>query len=152
MHPLAHALAGGLVGQVAASPGVALLGGLASHLLLDRIPHTEGDTFRNAPATALGIEHLEAVVELSVAIMALWWAATRCPGVDPLPLVLGALGGLLPDMVDVPLHLLFGRTILHREAWHRTAARRRAAFGIVTQILTILGAGFGLWLAAGCGR
>src|SRR3990172_430952 len=52
--------------------------------------------------------------------------------------------GLAALAVQFARRLVRGRTILRREAWHRTVARRWAAFGIVTQILTILGAGFGL--------
>ena len=67
-------------------------------------------------------------------------------------MVFGALGGLLPDIVDVPLHALFGISVLHRKAWHRTMPRRYAVFGLLTQVLAVLFAGFGLRLTAGCGR
>jgi len=152
MHPLAHALTGAYIGQLAAWPPLALLGGLASHVVLDAIPHAEGDTFREIPATSFGIEHLEAAVELGLAVAGLWWVAARCASAQPLSLALGALGGLLPDLIDQPLLALRGRLLLHREAWHRTVPRHQAAFGVLTQVVVILLAGLGLWLASGCGR
>ena len=64
--------------------------------------------------------------------------------VEPLSMALGALGGLLPDIIDVPLHTLFGISILHRESWHSTVPRRHAVFGLLTQAFTILAAGRGI--------
>lgn len=150
MHPLAHALTGALIGQAASSPAVGLIGGVASHFLLDAIPHAEGETFRDDPAPAIGVEHLEALVELGVAIVGLGWVAARCPAAAPLSLAMGTLGGLLPDLVDFPLHLLFGVAVLHRKPWHRTVPRQRAALGILTQVIVIVVAGAGIWWASGC--
>lgn len=155
MHPLAHALTGALIGQATGSPTVGLLGGIASHFLLDAIPHAEAETFRDGSAStasnaALGVEHLEALVELGAAVAGLAWVAARCPGSEPLALALGALGGLLPDLIDLPLDALFGVAVLHRKAWHRTVPRQRAALGILTQVMVIVVAGVGIWWASGC--
>ena len=152
MNPLAHALTGAFIGQAAGSPLSAFLGGLASHVVLDAIPHAEGDTFRKIPSTAFGVEHVEAAIELGLAAIGLWWVATRCPSAQPVALTLGALGGLLPDLIDQPLLMLRGRLLLHRKAWHRTLPREGAAVGVLTQLALVLLGGLGLWLLAGCGR
>lgn len=152
MHPLAHTLTGALVGQAASSPGLALIGGIASHVLLDRIPHAEGETFTGKRTSGFRVDLVEAAVELAVGLAAVWWVAGICPSARLLPIALGVLGGLLPDLIDLPLSAVTRVTVLHRRAWHRTVPRERAAFGILTQVATVAIAATGLWLLAGCGR
>jgi len=152
MNPLAHALTGAFIGQAAASPPLAFLGGLASHVVLDAIPHAEGDTFREIPSISFGVVHVEAAIELGLAALGLWWVATRCASAQPVALALGALGGLLPDLIDQPLLMLRGRLLLHRKAWHRTLPRDRAVIGVLTQLALLALGGIGVWLISGCGR
>ncbi|MDQ7844745.1 MAG: hypothetical protein QN122_13600 [Armatimonadota bacterium] len=151
MNPLAHALTGALIGQVAASPTLGFLGGLASHLVLDAIPHTEGETFRGSSATSVGVEHLEAAVELGLAVAGLWWVVTRCASAQPFALALGALGGIVPDLIDQPLRMLHRPLLLHRMEWHHTLPRHRAGAGMLTQLAAALLAGLGVWRLSGCG-
>lgn len=167
MHPLAHALTGALIGHLAPSPALGLLGGTASHVLLDLVPHTEWRTFGGPPGGQdgqiadgwtgagerqhLGVEHLEAAAELCLAVLALWWLGGRCGSARLPHLLLGALGGVLPDLIDVPVQILLGwRPLLHVKALHRTARRDQALMGLLTQIVTIAAAGIGLWLTSGC--
>lgn len=152
MHPLAHILTGALIGQVAPTPAASFLGGVASHFLLDVIPHAEGDTFRQDPKAGPGVELIEAAVELAVGVGAVAWLAGQCTSARVLSLGLGILGGLLPDLIDFPLDTFWGVTILHRRRWHWTVQRRHAALGILTQVVMIGVAAGGLWLTAGCGR
>jgi len=151
MHPLAHILAGALVGQAAGTPGAGILGGVASHYLLDVVPHTEGDTFRGKEVRGFTPDLLEAGAEAVAGIAALAWMVARCPQASAAQVWSGALGGLLPDMVDVPLKWLTGATILHVRSLHRTVRRRHAAWGILTQVAVIAASAFGLWRLTGCG-
>ncbi len=141
MHPLAHMLAGALVGQAAGTPAAGIVGGIASHYLLDVVPHTEGFT----------PDLIEAGVEAVVGIAALAWMVARCPQASGVQIGAGALGGLLPDLVDVPLKWLTGVTVLHVRSLHWTVRRRHAFWGILTQVAVIAAAAVGLWRLAGCG-
>jgi hypothetical protein len=152
MHPLAHTLTGALVGQAASSPALALIGGVASHVILDRIPHAEGETFAGRRTSAFGIDLIEAAAELVVGLAAVWWVGDTCSSARVASLALGVLGGLLPDLVDLPLKALAGVIVLHKRSWHRTVPREQAALGILTQVATVIIAATGLWFLAGCGR
>ncbi len=151
MHPLAHVLAGALVGQAAGTPGAGIVGGIASHYLLDVVPHTEGFTFRGKEVTGLTPDLIEAGVEAVVGIAALAWMVARCPQASAVQIGSGALGGLLPDLVDVPLKWLTGVTILHVRSLHWTVRRRHAVWGILTQVAVIAASAFGLWRLTACG-
>lgn len=152
MHPLAHTLTGALVGQAASSPTLALIGGIASHVLLDRIPHAEGETFTGKRTSAFGVDLIEAAAELVVGLAAVWWVAGTCSSAQVTSLAFGVLGGLLPDLVDLPLRALARVIVLHKRSWHRTVPREQAPLGIFTQVATVIVAGTGLWFLAGCGR
>jgi hypothetical protein len=151
MHPLAHLLTGALVGQVASTPVVALLGGFTSHLVLDALPHTEGETFglhlRQGPRWDL----IEAGLELIAGAGYLAWSIRACPGVLPVPVVLGATAALLPDVVDVPLDALRKRVALHPLRLHWTVERRHWVWGVLTQIAVAAAAGILLWQLGDCG-
>ncbi len=152
MHPLAHMMAGALIGQLVGHPAAALGGGLASHALLDVIPHTEGRTFKaeGSPRGRLvSPEHLEAGVEFVAAALAIAWI-TRCPAADGRLIALAALAAILPDIVDQPLERLRGIRLLHVRRWHWTVARRHALWGILTQLVIAGGAGLALLKLTGC--
>lgn len=151
MHPLAHMLTGALIGQVAPHPATAVLGGFFSHHLLDAIPHTEGKTFNPQPDAALGAEIVEAGLEFGAGILILTWLIGNCDGSKPLPIVLGSLAALLPDLVDLPLRTLFGINLLHVPGLHWTVQRRHAAWGILTQMAVAGTAIVSVWRASGCG-
>ncbi len=158
MHPLAHILVGALIGQVAPHPSSAVLGGLVSHVVLDALPHTEGKTFRGRtqvmarPSLRLPPDLIEAGFEAAAGLAAVTWVARACPGAHPLTVAAGVLGGLGPDLVDLPLMTFFGSTVLHIPSLHWTVSRRHAAWGILTQVVVAAAAALALWRVAGCGR
>lgn len=152
MHPLAHMMAGALIGQLSGNPAVAVGGGLLSHFVLDVVPHTEGRTFRSEPRQSASLftpELMEAGVEFVFGAIIIAWIA-RCAAADARLIALGALGALLPDLIDQPLDRLLGITLLHVRQLHWTVARRHALWGILTQLAVAGAAGFTLWAAARC--
>lgn len=169
MHPLAHMLTGALVGQLAPSPVVAVVGGLLSHLALDAIPHAEGGTFSHVDGSRLRLaagapnphhaggglrrplEMIEAGLELVAGIVALAWLDSRCPGLDLRLVCLGVFGGLIPDLIDQPVERLWGVNVVHPERIHWTVGRRFWLLGILTQVVVAAAAILFLWRAGGCG-
>jgi hypothetical protein len=117
-----------------------------------RNPHTPVLLTRTLGDEDLSLPDLvEAGFELLAGIAILMWYLTRCPGVRPLEVGLGALSGILPDLVDVPLKMLFGFAVLHVPALHWTVTRRNALWGILTQIAVAGGAMALLWVLGSCG-
>ncbi|MDR7465267.1 MAG: hypothetical protein QN175_12450 [Armatimonadota bacterium] len=169
MHPLAHILAGALVGQVSSSPVGALLGGLASHVVLDAAPHTEGLTFKNPPAASgasavpdpalplldrlrsLLPEWTAAGLEAVIGVLAVSWLARACPEAKVPLIAMGILGALLPDLIDQPLLALLGVVVLHIRRLHGTVGRRYALWGILSQAAVVGLVALALWQAADCG-
>ncbi len=164
MHPLAHILVGALIGQMAPHPGSAVLGGLVSHAVLDALPHTEGKTFRgrpevtrpevtrSRPALRIPPDLVEAGFEAAAGLAAVTWVVRVCPGAHALTVAAGVVGGLGPDLIDLPLLTFFGATVLHIPSLHWTVPRRHAAWGILTQVVVAAAAAVALWRVAGCGR
>ncbi len=151
MHPFAHVLVGALIGQVTHHPAAAVLGGLASHAVLDALPHTEGATFRDRPGPNRFPELVEAGVEAVAGLAAVAWVVRTCPEAHALSVAAGVLGALGPDLIDQPL-LMFSRVpVLHIPSLHWTVGRRHAVWGILTQVTLAGFAGLVLWRAAGCG-
>ena len=150
MHPLAHVLVGALVGQAANNPTAAALGGLASHAVLDALPHTEGRSFRSPGPPTLP-EFLEAGVEVAAGVTAVAWVVRACPGAHGLAVAAGVLGTLVPDLIDQPLNLLFDVRVLHIPSLHWTVGRRHALWGILTQVVVVGFAAVALWRIASCG-
>jgi hypothetical protein len=167
VHPLAHLLVGALVGAVAPHPAASLLGGIASHVALDAVPHTEEETFTRGRRRGYrlsvaedGAHHrrlkltpglIVAAVELIAGILIIAWLITRCHGLSPWAVGLGALGGVLPDLVDAPAHLLFRIRLMHVSKLHWTVPRRYALWGILTQVIAAGAAVAFLRRIGGCG-
>ncbi len=148
MNPLAHMLAGALIGQVSSSAPWAVAGGIASHALLDATPHAEGETFGMQSQSLLRPDIVEAGIEAMVGIVVLWRLTISCPAARADLVTFGALGGLLPDLVDIPLKATIGRTILHVRSLHGTVRRKHAAWGILAQVVTAGSAAILLWFSS----
>jgi hypothetical protein len=148
MNPLVHMLAGAALGQ--ASPGApwALAGGVLSHELLDAIPHAEGETFGLRGISLLRLDVLEAGAEVLVGAALLWRLTVACSGARADLVALGAFGGLLPDLVDIPLQAVWGKMILHVRRLHWTVGRQQAVLGVLAQIVTAGVAGAVLWFGS----
>ena len=144
-----------------------MLGGIVSHVVLDAVPHTEEETFTRGRRRGYRLiimedgvhrRHLRltpglivAVVELIAGILIIAWLTTRCHGLSLWSVGLGAFGGILPDLVDAPAHLLFRVRLLHVSRLHWTVTRRYAAWGILTQVAVAGAAAALLWRIGGCG-
>ena len=153
MHPLAHMLAGALIGQLAPTPAVALAGGVVSHFVLDGIPHTEGNTFRPRPPhtrRVIGVDLIEPGLEFVVGIAIVVWLTSTCHALHTQAVGLGVFGALLPDFIDVPLGLFWQVSLLHAPRLHSTVKRRHAVWGILTQLAVIVAAASYLWRGHQC--
>jgi hypothetical protein len=148
MNPLVHMLAGAALGQASPGGSWALLGGVLSHEILDAIPHAEGETFGLRGTSLLRIDVLEAGAEVLVGAALLWRLTVTCSGTRADLIALGALGGLLPDLVDIPLQAAWGKMILHVRRLHWTVGRQHAVLGVLTQIVTGGVAGALLWFGS----
>jgi hypothetical protein len=144
-------LAGALIGQLSPSALVAFAGGFASHLALDAVPHTEGETFGFEGGRLLRADVLEAGFELAAGAAILVWLVARCPGADGALIAVGVLAGLVPDLIDHPAERLLGKTFLHPQRLHWTVGRRHWVWGVLAQVAVIGLALWGLWRLAGCG-
>jgi hypothetical protein len=143
-----------------------LLSGIASHVVLDAVPHTEEETFTRGRRRGYRLtvvddgqhrRHLRltpglilAMCELIVGSALVAMFAFRCQGLNPWAVVLGAFGGVLPDLVDAPAHLLFRVRLMHISKLHFTVTRRFAILGILTQVVLAGAAGVMLWRIGGC--
>lgn len=116
-----HALVGSVVGSRLPAP-LALLAGVASHYLLDRIPHRDY-RLRAGGGAVLAADALTATLLV----------ARRSPGARA-----GALGGVLPDLALVAgralpcLSLLEAHRSLHER--NHTSRRLPAALEVGTQL------------------
>ena len=152
-----HLLVGGAIGAAAATqlpPPVAVpvaLGcGILSHHLLDLIPHTDAATFWPGPR-----QRLPWSVSLLVAfeiLLGLSLTGFFCFSLHTtLAFVAGALGGILPDLLDeVPLWQERFRGTALGSVWHRWHTRLHCAdmanswlTGVVIDALVVAG---GVWL------
>jgi hypothetical protein len=152
-----HLLIGGAVGVGAAlvlpSPlaGPAALGlGIVSHHILDLVPHTDAATFYSDPRKPIpwlicALVALEIV--LGLALTGVLYLSQH----TTIAFVLGAGGGILPDLLDeVPLWQERFRRTSFGAAWHRWHTRlhcasmeRAKVTGIVIDVCVIAA---GLWL------
>jgi len=129
-----HIIVGSVAGLALDNPLGALFLGLISHLLLDTIPHF--DTVDDNIFTKRQITIVAA--ELIVAILLIYSLVWRHTGLTA-PIILGSIGGFLPDCLDnVPvLKDYFRRTkfgaLFHywHERWHRK--QKVISIAILTQ-------------------
>jgi hypothetical protein len=174
VHPFAHLLVGAAVGAFSRSPATSLLGGIVSHLALDTVPHTEEETFTRGRRPGVRLREAQAGaprpsrrrrgrrrrltpglmlagLELVLGSLIVAWLISRCGGLGPWSVGLGALGGIVPDLVDAPMHMFFGVRLMHISQLHWTVTRRYALWGIATQIAAAGAAAAVLWRLGGCG-
>ena len=144
-------LVGALVGQITQTPALTVLGGISSHLVLDAVPHTEGETFGLDLRPGFRWDLAEAALEVLAGTAFLAWLIRACPMVAPFPIVFGAAAGLFPDVVEAMCFRWLGRTVLHPLRLHWTVSRRHWRAGVITQIAVIAAAAILLWRLSGCG-
>jgi hypothetical protein len=121
MKATTHALVGGLTGAIIGRPALAAIAGVASHALLDVLPHRDEDRL------------LHVIVDGCGALAVLVFAAAA----GNIGMVAGVIGGVIPDLENVP-DVLFKRKVrkLFPSHWweHERAAGGRGA-GIETAVL-----------------
>ncbi|MEX2356227.1 MAG: hypothetical protein WD535_04240 [Thermaerobacterales bacterium] len=140
MHFTTHAMTGAgigaLVAQTSPTPvaaAAALAAGLVSHAVLDSIPHKDSSTIP------------EVVLDVAAGIALVWWAAGS--NVHP-AMLLGALGGVLPDLEIVLVHfgLMRRKRIMFPSHTGLTPHRiNRTAWGLWIQVPFVIS---GFWLAS----
>jgi hypothetical protein len=129
MKATTHALAGGLVGALAGRPGVAFIAGMASHALLDVLPHRDDDRTLHVIIDGCG----------ALAVLALAAVAGN------IGMAAGVLGGVLPDLENLP-DILFKRRavkIFPSHWWdHERASAGGLWAGLEAVVLIAAGLGF----------
>jgi len=145
-----HAVVGAAIATLMPDhPGLAFLGGMASHFLIDAIPHWDyplrsisvargpspGLTLNWSLFRDLGLIGLDAIVGLTVA---LWLYATPTAAAAVL---LGALGAILPDPLQLA-HKLWPReplrTLQRFHVWIHSKRNLRWPIGIASQLSFVL--------------
>ena len=136
-----HVLSGALIGARARGPEQAFAAGVASHFVLDAIPHW-GDW--GTKRRFLRVAVADGLVSLAVAgAVAATTPSERRPAV-----LAGMAGAALPDL-DKPARLWFGgspfpavvdrfHSRIQREAWHRGYVEVLAATGLTPAALAAL--------------
>lgn len=134
-----HALVGAVVGALVGSPIPAAVCGMASHALLDLVPHDDPER--------LGPVFLDAAAALAVLALGI---LAGSPG-----FVGGALGGVLPDVENVPdLVVKRWRPTMRwpkvfPSHWHEHQAPAPSARRIEPAVMLLALAGAGLLLFHG---
>jgi hypothetical protein len=144
-----HAITGAAVGQLVGNPVAALVYGFVSHFLLDAIPHwdyplSEGevksgrvprrDLIKIAADGLLGLASVFIANALFPSL--LWW-----------PMVLGAIGAMLPDALQFAYFKTKWRWLYYLQTFHEwihtsvrlVGNRNRVILGVVSQVLIVLG-------------
>lgn len=112
MYITVHATVGTVVGQQTGDPLLAFVAGFISHLLLDFIPH--GDTENAGVSYTRNKLILMGSIDLFVlGILTFWIINTQSLAFFTLPMLMGALGGVVPDALQVP-HYLSNRKYFKR--------------------------------------
>ncbi len=128
-----HVLAGALVGLAAPGPVSAFLGGVASHVVLDVVPHW-GD---RAIEDVMPIAVADGLTGLA-AIAVVW---SRTPSRHRLRVLAGMAGGSLPDL-DKPSQVFFGASPFPRavDDLHARIQTRESAARMPQEVVVALGA------------
>lgn len=151
-----HLLVGASIGVATGNPVAGFVGGIASHYLLDIVPHTDPGTLHyhdDLPYKLNGRDWTIGFADLAVSSLLLIWLAGQAPIVGWAPLA-GMIGGILPDIVGVA-GLIFPQLYHVRgldkyyeltRKYHHTAPPERWIEGTVWQLLII---GLALWFLLG---
>ncbi len=136
-----HVLSGALIGALARRPAPAFAAGVASHFVLDAVPHW-GDW--GSPRVFLRVAVTDGLVSLAVAGA----FAAAAPPARRAAVLAGMAGAALPDL-DKPTRLWFGwspfpaavdrfHSRIQREAWHRGYVEVLAAAALTPAALAAL--------------
>ena len=128
-----HVLAGALIGTVAPGPASAFAAGVASHFVMDALPHW-GDRDERVFLRV-------AVVDGLVGLATMAWVTARTPRGRRGRVVAGMLGACAPD-TDKPATLFFGRSPfpVAVDRWHHGIQRESTRRMPQEVVLALLGA------------
>ncbi|MFA6214990.1 MAG: hypothetical protein WC768_00300 [Patescibacteria group bacterium] len=140
-----HAAAGVLIGQATDNVWLAFIFSLASHILIDIIPHGDTDLIKDSSnITKPEIERLKKIAALDGLVMLLILALLYFYGfIHPVwPVLAGISGGLLPDFLTGVYLLTKARWLekivaFHPHRLHLILDKFRVSFfaGIIIQII-----------------
>lgn len=147
-----HALAGAAIGAATGNPVAGFALAVVSHYLLDAVPHTDPGTWHYGedPRTMRLVpkDYIVGIADLVVAIGAVGWAVSALPAQLAPAVVVGAIGGFLPDslvylgiavrpVLSWPLVARYNAFI---QRFHYTARPDQFALGVFTQLAVALAA------------
>jgi len=143
-----HVLTGAVIGVATGNPVIGFLGGLASHFLLDSVPHTDPGTWHHDEPFPHPVNERDMTigfVDLAIAIGLVLWLAGEAPLVAAAPLA-AMFGAILPDILVVislfwpkfstypGLNKYFALT----EKYHKTMPLKYWHWGILTQATVVV--------------
>lgn len=133
MYLTVHAAAGAAIGATTDNLWLAFVLGIASHLLLDIIPHgdesiTRWKLFKNKTSKIAAAAVLDGIVLLAVFI---YWLQNADFSLLP-GILAGMFGGILPDALW-GIYMLTGSPLLKRyfrlHCWFHTIIKKRVSLG-----------------------
>jgi small basic protein len=143
-----HALAGAAIGATVRRPVAALLVGVASHFVMDAVPHWG---VRNDHSGFLRVAVVDGLTGLAV----FGFLAARVPSDQRVAVLAGAAGACLPDL-DKPFRELSGRPLwparvnrFHSGIQNEASTRmpHEVVTGVVLAVLAAAAVGLGGWRA-----
>lgn len=151
-----HLLTGAAIGVLTGNPIIAFFGAIASHFVLDIVPHFDPGTFHFGDEQPIKVDERDLAIgfiDLALAFFLLIWLAGVAPIIALAP-ALGMFGGILPDIIGLsPLAFpkLYNKPGLNQYfkltgKYHYTVKPKMIWLGILTQVIVIGGA---LWILVG---
>ena len=99
MYITPHVLVGASVGLATGNPIFGFIGGVASHYVLDAIPHADSGTLHYGQLTGKSLDirdYILSTIDVAAAVLSIIWLSYKVPFVDSAS-IWGALGGAAPD-------------------------------------------------------
>ncbi|MDD5109982.1 MAG: hypothetical protein PHI63_02075 [Patescibacteria group bacterium] len=107
MYSTVHVATGAALGSFTSNAPLAFGIGMLSHFLLDRIPHNDPDFPKGKTRRELLVHPavhrflVIAAIDMAITVLMMTWILTTLPHFPRLPLISGAIGGMLPDVLFV---------------------------------------------------
>ncbi len=142
----AHVFVGAAAGVATGNPYLALLAGVASHHLMDMVPHWDVGSFyapADTPDKLSPRDLIIATVDGLASIAFVYLMVRNFGGNDPWTLVAGSVGGVLPDVWHhIPLWKGWTRRV--SQGWlrfhdenHSTVKQSKMFWGVATQLVAV---------------
>ncbi len=143
-----HLLVGAAIGASTGDPVLAFAGGFLSHLVLDAIPHTDQELLDNPEHKGLlPADYFPVILDIIVGWAIVLYFTRDMALVAACPILLGALGGIAPDLIsNVPfwspallkLPVIKQFHALHVLANHHILSEQPKMLGVTTQFVAIV--------------